>query len=504
MIDYGDESSGIPKRQKVLTKSNYLLGLQCAKLLWVKTHDKTRIPDPDEFAMYRFGVGDEMEKIAKSIFSGGIEIPHEDFLENLRLSEEYLKERIPLFEPSFKFGQLFSRADVLVPIGEDEWDIVEIKSATKVKEINVHDVSFQKYIYENCGLKIRKCFLMHINRAYIRKEEIEPEKFFTLSDISSEVKNISEKLEERIAKMLEIINSEKEPGYEIGGHCSNPYECPMKKECWADLPGGNILEFYRKMRIQTFNLGNEGQIKINKVSDYFKKNFNPFQKQVLATKEGEGYENRVLGKFLDSLKYPIYYLDLQTINPALPKFKFMKPYKKIPYQFSLHIQKSKVSSVEHVSFLSDGKSDPRLLFLQILKENLGDSGTILVYDKTKDGGILKDLAWNFPMHRGWIEKSVLNRIKDLWGLFENFHFFDVEDKIPLSIKYRIPKFGELKHEDLEIEDSETRGLLYEKFVHSGLEDEGVVEIKKHLRKKSREETLSMINVIDVLWRILEG
>ena len=34
--------------RKLLTKSNYLTGLQCPKLLWITKNDKDRIPEPDE------------------------------------------------------------------------------------------------------------------------------------------------------------------------------------------------------------------------------------------------------------------------------------------------------------------------------------------------------------------------------------------------------------------------------------------------------------------------
>ena len=117
---------------KLLTKSNYLLGLQCSKLLHVKLYDKGRIPDYDESAHYRFKVGDKTEELAKTLFPGGIDIPRKDFLKNLELSSGLIEKRVPLFEPSFKFHQLYSRADVLVPVNEDEWDIVEMKSATKL------------------------------------------------------------------------------------------------------------------------------------------------------------------------------------------------------------------------------------------------------------------------------------------------------------------------------------------------------------------------------------
>ncbi|MBT3642842.1 DUF2779 domain-containing protein [archaeon] len=512
--------------KKVLTKSNYLLGLQCSKLLWVKLYDKTRIPAPDDFAMYRFGTGMRTEDMAKTLFPDGIDIPREDFLENLKQSTELLKKRVPLFEPSFKFDQLYSRGDVLVPVNEDEWDIVEMKSATKVKEVNLHDVSFQKYVYEKCGLKIRKSFVMHINRDYERSGDLDISKLFVQTEVTEDIKKLEVGIKERIETMLEIVNSKEIPKYIIGSHCTDPYECPIKRECWAELPGGNILDYYQKNRIQCFKLGDFGQVKINRIPEYYSKEHNPFQKQAVAVQEGNGFEKRVIGKFFDELKYPVYYLDIRAINPAIPKFDGMRPYQKIAFQFSLHIQTGPHSNISHVSFLSDGKTNPRFLLLKILKDHIGSDGTILVFDKYKESVILRDLAKTFFSFKPWIYDSVLPRIKSVWEVFENFHYFDIEKTLNHSIQFQLPKFCDITDKDLDVIDGEHRQLAYEKWVHTdidelvaeskedeseisldfkkGVVEEKVEEVRKDLRKKSREETLSLIHIVDAFGKIVES
>jgi len=50
---------------------------------------------------------------------------------------------------------------------DDAWDIVEVKCSTKVKDVNYDDVAFQRYVCEQYGLKIRNCFVMHINNQYV-------------------------------------------------------------------------------------------------------------------------------------------------------------------------------------------------------------------------------------------------------------------------------------------------------------------------------------------------
>jgi len=487
------------KRRKLLTKSNYLLGLQCFKLVHVKLHDKERIPEYDENALYRFDTGDEVEAIAKKCFPDGADIKKDDFLENLRLSYEALERRVPLFEAGFKVGQLFSRADVLVPVEENSWDLVEIKSATKVKEVNLHDVSFQKYVYEKFGLNVRNCYLMHINSEYVRKGEIEPEKFFTLTDITDEVEKVSEGIEDRIEKILEIINDEEEPDYKIGEHCSNPYECPMRKECWADLPGGNVLDFYLNLKNQFFRVGEEKVVKLISIPKFQAVEKSPFEKHAVAVREGETFEKRVLDEFFSKIKYPLYYLDINYINPAVPKYDRMKPYKQIPYQISIIKQNDKNSDLEEFAFLSNGNQDSRLNFLNILKKYLGVSGTIIVYDKTKECRVLRDLAWNFPDNFVFLQDEIIPRIIDFWELFGNFHFFDIEKELSHRVNYLISKF-----DDFEVGESgfdfEARNLEYERLI-SGEDEEDFEERVLRIKESSLEELREMVRILEALRKI---
>jgi len=43
-------------------------------------------------------------------------------------------------------------------------------------------------------------------------------------------------------------------------------------------------------------------------------------------------------KFTSSLRYPVYYLDFETIGPSIPVFEGSKPYQQLVFQYSLHIQ----------------------------------------------------------------------------------------------------------------------------------------------------------------------
>ena len=351
----------------MLTKSNYLLGIQCPKHLWIAKNEKERIPKPDESVQAKFKTGDIVGVLATKVFAGGVDLSGLDFKENIDRTKESLKLRKSIFEAGFLVDDLFSRGDILLPIGEEEWDIIEVKSATKVKDINIHDVSFQKYVYKKAGLKIRNCILMHINNEYVKNGEIEPKDLFIQADITEQVKEFSEGIEERIENMLKIIKSKDEPKCSIGIHCSKPYDCPLMDECWKDVPEGSVFEFYRMFKKKCFELHDNGIVCINDVPEDIVLNDKQKIQRRLAFDGGKHIDKLGIKNFLNNLKYPIYYLDFETINPAIPKYDGMKPYRRIPFQFSLHIQEKPNGKLKHISFLAEGVSDPRPKFMQSLK-----------------------------------------------------------------------------------------------------------------------------------------
>ena len=145
-------------KRRLLSKSKYLSGLQCPRYLWLLFNDKGKVPVPDISTQHVFDEGHRIGELAKRLFPDGIDISSDDFSGNLNNTRELLKVRKPLFESGFYVDGYFSRLDVLYPVGDGTWDIYEVKGSTSVKDINIHDVSFQRHCAQKAGLEIRKCF----------------------------------------------------------------------------------------------------------------------------------------------------------------------------------------------------------------------------------------------------------------------------------------------------------------------------------------------------------
>lgn len=487
----------------MLTKSNYLSGLQCPKLLWISKNAKEKIPEKTEVEKAKFKEGYLIEEFAKSLFSEGIDLSKLEFNEQLEKTKELLEKRVPLFEASFLIDNLYSRVDILFPTGDNKWDILEIKSATKINNVNFDDLAFQKYVYEKVGLKIRKCFIVHVNSEYVRQGQIEAKEFILQTDVSEKVEEASVGIEEKINNMLKITNSKEIPKCSIGVHCGKPYECSIKFDCWEEVPEESIFEFRRMFKKKCFELYDSGIKKLNEVPDSIK--LNDKQKiQRLVAENGETHINKEKIKyFLDNLEYPIYYLDFETNNPAVPMFDNSKPYQQIPFQYSLHIQKEPNGELKHISFLAEGINDPRPKFLQSLKEHLGDKGNILVYNQSFEKMIFRQGAESFPEFSDWHDNNILPRVKDLMEVFNDFHYYNSKQKGSVSIKFVLPVLSDLSYSELDIRKGDVAQFEFDRITYGNVSDEEREKVRKALEKYCELDTLAEVEIVNGLRGLIE-
>lgn len=507
----------------LLSKSKYLIGLQCPRYLWTVIHAKEQIPKPAEDTQHRFEQGHLIGELAKKWFPDGIDISckPDKFEKNLQETEKLLKrkERKPLFEAGIKVGLeegfIYSRADILVPVGQDLWDIVEVKSSTKVKPENIDDVSFQKHVYEKAGLKIRKCFLMNVNNEYVKKGKIDVKKILKTEDITEKVEKKIIGIEERIKNIFKIINAEKCPEISIGNHCKKPYECPLTS-CWDFIPAESIFELYYGGK-KCFELFEKDIQLLKDVPPEFKLTREQQKIQIECAKTGRTYVNKEkIKEFLDKLVYPLYCLDFETISTAIPLFDNSHPYQQIPFQYSLHIQEKPGGEVKHVGFLAKGDEDPRPELLKSLKENLGDKGTILVYYESFEKSVLKKLEMIYPKENKWIE-SIINRIEDLFEPFGAFDYYNPSQKGSASIKEVMPALvpklpkGVKSYKEMEIGEGGTASLAFLQIAlgeHPDFSDvkvspEKVKEVREQLEEYCELDTLGGVLIVEKLNEIAE-
>ena len=480
---------------KLLSKSKYLNGLQCPRYLWIACNEPDKIPKPDAAMQHIFDQGHLVGELAKKLYPGGIDVPDESFRENMTLTSELLNQRKPLFEAGMLFGRIYSRVDILAPVNREEWDIIEVKSSTSVKDVNIHDVSFQKLCWENSGVKIRRCFLACINNQYVKHGEIIPELLFAIHDITEEVSAASIELEAKIAEMLEIIDSTVCPEIGIGPHCSNPYECSLT-ECWEGLPEHSVFTLYYGGK-KSHELYGSGIQSIADIPAGYKLN-DKQRIQCDCVVSGKSYiDAGQIREFISSLRYPLYFLDFETINPAVPLFDGTRPYQNIPFQFSLHVQTVPGAETRHYWYLADGPQDPRPELLVKLHDALGLDGSIIAYNKSFEEGCLRDMAEAFPEYAGWVE-DMNSRMIDLIIPFRSFSYYNPLQKGSASLKSVLPAISGKGYEGLAIAEGGEASLRYLDITYGEVTEEEKLQTRQDLLTYCGLDTEGMVWIIEKL------
>jgi hypothetical protein len=478
-----------------LSKSKYLAGLQCSKLLWFYYNSKESIPEIDESQQAIFDQGQEVGNWAQKKYPEGVEITMGSYDETSYKTKEFLKKKQPLFEASFIHGQAYSRTDILVPVGKDKWDIIEVKSSTEVKDINIEDVAFQLYCAKGSGLKVNKCFLMFINNEYTKEGNIDVNELFKIEDITALVKKKQASVKKNITKMLKIIEAKKYLEIKIGAQCNDPYPCPLEDVCWKFLPENNVTELYY-MGKKAFELTNKGIYDITKIPQRITLSDKQQLQKKAVIENTIHVDKEKIAEFIAKFKYPIYFLDFETFNTAIPIFDGSKPYQQIPFQFSLHVLDKPNGKLKHFEFLADSNEDPRSELLLSLKA-IKDKGTILAYNMSFEKRVLKDLAEKFPREAEWINEIII-RIDDLIIPFKNFWYYHPKQHGSCSIKYVLPALTNITYSNLEIKKGDQASREYYRINFKECSKEEKEKTRKALLIYCGQDTQAMVDIFNIL------
>jgi hypothetical protein len=487
-----------------ISKSKYLNGLQCPKLLWAQYNAKDWFPPVDAATENVFEQGHKVGDLAKQLFPGGVEVSWSgDLGGTITQTRDLLSQRKPIFEASFSAGGVYARADILKPVSKGQWDIIEVKSTTEVKDVHLDDLSVQRYCYEAAGLSIRRCHLMHIDRTYVLKGNIDPKGLFALEDVTA---NVAEKMGEvagRVGDMLKVIGQPDCPKMDIGPHCSDPYECQLTCRCWKKVNSvdHSIFTLYR-LGGKAWNLYKQGIMTNVAIGEAVSLSD---QQQIQIKAEMSGtlqIRKPEVRRFLKGLKYPLTFLDFETFATPIPLVQGTRPYQQVPFQFSVHIVDAPTSEPTHVSWLWDGNGDPFSAMLKALRECLPGQGMIVSYNASFECSRLKEAAARCPGYKGWLE-DVLGRVVDLLVPFRAFDIYHPDQNGSASIKAVLPVLTGKGYSDLAIGDGGTASVAYLAAMYGGVSAEEKQKTLKDLEEYCGLDTLGMWDIIRAMGELVE-
>jgi Domain of unknown function(DUF2779) len=487
----------------VLSKAGFMTGRQCSKWGWVRHNAPERIPMPDVSELAAMEQGQIVGRLARNLFPAGVEIvgdsndPDSCFEE----TKNCLDRRMPIFEAAFCSEELFVRADILNPIGFDEWDLYEVKATADVKEEHIWDVAFQVQVIAAAGLKLRRYHVVHINTEYVKTETIDIPSLFCAKDITVSVQHLKMGVAEMAKQIIQLTRKETCPPVPVGPHCNSPVSCPLKKECWSSFEKDTVTSLYRGGK-KSWILFREGLVNLRELPAHVK--LTDRQKiQVETCRSGKAHIRRsAIQEFIANLELPFHFVDFETVNPAIPIWSNSAPFEHVPFQCSLHILENWDSEPLHFSYLSEGRDDPRPEMMSFLVNSVRSEGAVLAYNATFEKSILNRCSLLFPEFRVW-RKSIYDRFVDLLQPFRNFDYYSPAQQGSASMKDVLPALCGVDYSDLSIQDGIAASRAFLRMTSDEVSRDERKKIRSELEAYCGRDTYGMILILTALKRFIE-
>jgi len=486
----------------ILSKSTFMYGCQCPKRLYLHKY-KSELRNPEEEQQQSiFESGTSVGELARDLFKGGIDASPSDAF-SYQVSVQNTARLISqgetiIYEAAFQHEGVLCALDILVKRGE-AWYAFEVKSSTSVKDQHIQDAALQYFVVRNCGLQLEDISIVHINKEYVRRGELNVEQLFACQSILHEVLELQESIATKIVELKRILTQPEIPTVDIGPHCYSPYACDFTEHCWSHIPKENSI--FELRRGPGWKLYEAGYKHLDEIPEDYEMSNKAFT-QLAHYRTGEVYiDKESIKEFLEPLTYPLYFFDFETIMPGIPEFDDNRPYQQIPFQFSLHVQQHRDNELKHYEFLGDGLSDPRSELMKKMLEHLGKTGSIICYNMTFEKSRIKELARIYPDYEEEL-LAINDRVYDLMIPFQKQWYYHPEFKGSYSIKAVLPVVvPDLKYSDLDIQEGGTASLVYSQLKY---QDKDVAQVQREqLLAYCKLDTLAMVKILNHLLIISE-
>jgi predicted RecB family nuclease len=482
-----------------LSKSKFVAGVQCLKRLYFQVHEPELAAEPDASGYAIMDQGQEVGMLARQLFPGGVEVDGSAGLdEAIRTTRELVANpEVPaIFEATFENGGVLVRVDILQRRRDNRWRLIEVKSTTDLKEEHLDDVGIQSHVVSRSGLDLASSCLMHVNRGYVFEGgAIDVRQFFKIRNLTRRIARLDPKLTSQLRAEFTVLNMPKAPDISAGRHCTDPVTCEFYDRCNPPRPDDHIGYIPRIQASAVEELAQMGVESIHDIPDDFPLN----ERQRLAcnsVQTGQPWFSPGL-KELIGLKYPLFFMDFETVNPAIPRFAGMRPYDQLSFQWSVHVQRKPSAEPEHYEFLATDASDPRLGFITSLCGALGEKGSIVVYNQPFEEQRLSELAAWLPEFSGQIKK-IQRRLWDLLPLVRN-HVYHPAFAGSFSLKAVLPALvPELTYEGMEVANGQDAGLAWKSFIQGGLDRAEHERVRKALLDYCGQDTLALVKLVEKL------
>ena len=492
----------------MITKTDFMIFANCPKQYWLtKNRPDLEKPISDD-AKKHIEDGIKVGAIAKQFIDNTFVATRKkpdhslDIQSQIEATKLGLANNFPcIAEASFQYQDLFCAVDLLKKDSNGGYSILEVKATNEVKDEHFEDIAFQMHVLSKCGLKINGLYILHLNKSYERHGDIDPKALLIADEVTNEkqVVDTLNNLDYFLDQIRDLQKEKDEFDQELAPCCK---DCPFHEYCHKDVPVPTALNINGVRKSKAYKFINA---KIYSFADLLANGFVPsnLRQQVQIDAEITGkspiFKNLELKQFLSKIKYPLYHLDFETMNEAIPPVDGAHSYDQVPFQYSLHIEKTPGGELEHREFLGDKLYCQRELAEQLCNDIPVD-GTPIAYNMTFEKTVLGHLAEQFPDLASHL-LAIRENMIDLLVPFKSGIYYDKAQGGSNSIKYVMPALcpdmAEAYHELPVVHNGGEALAMFPKLVNmTGTQYD---EVRKGMLMYCCLDTLSMVKVLNKLW-----
>lgn len=479
-----------------LSKSSLIRSIQCLKSLYLyKNHYDLR-NKPNKVQQQKFDRGHRIGKLAQQLLPNGKDCTPPSpmqYNQSIAATKLLIEQRFPvIYEAAFKFHGILVALDMLEFRKDDGFYAYEVKSSMSVSQTYLLDCAIQYYVIEQSGVQLKDFFIVYVNGNYVRKSDIDVRGLFKIKSILSEIKALQPYVQEKIKAAIDVLELPKMPDISIGVHCNKPYPCDFINYCWKDVPSNSI--WY----LQGVSLNDKIEAvaqSITTIEAYAEKHQEDVKLKCLLDNKILKNEKK-LSAFFNKIQYPMCFFDLEAFQSAIPIFEGTKPYERIPFLYSLHIQETESAEYVHKDFYCPPTKDFRKAFIEHFLEATQGIKTIVVYNDLMEKGTLNYLAHLFPEYKIEIQQRI-DALLDMEIPFKHLDYYHPKQLGSFSLKtISSAMLEDNPYSKIDIKDGEEAMAIYNELFYKSSEEQQKYEVK--LRAYCKTDTYVLIQIKDKL------
>ena len=477
-----------------LSKSRFVTGCQCHKLLWWTVHEPKAVElQPDKVLQDLFDQGRQVGEAARARYPGGvlIDLPHDARAERVAATKKALDAGAPaVFEATFIADDTYVAIDVLEKTN-DGYHLTEVKSSTSQKDEHIPDVAVQARVAAACGVKVTAADVLHLNKEFRHPDSGD---LFARTDVTAPVAAFVGQVPDEIARQQAMLAGPL-PEVPIGAQCFEPRECPFMGRCWPHGPDhiGNLADVGPKKTVAYLA---RGITSIGHLPAKEKLNFTQ-RRQLKAMAEHRLIVEPTLARELEPFAGKVGFLDFETIARAIPVWPGMAPWQQAAAQFSYH-ERQPDGTYTHAAFLAEGPGDARPPLAEAMVRATANAERVVTYtafEKTR----IRELQRAVPALAADLA-ALEAKLIDLFPVVRNC-VYHPDFLGSFSLKAILtPLVPELTYSDLVIVDGRVASVEIARllFVSDKIPRHERDRVRQDLLKYCERDTWAMVKLVEKL------